>query len=69
MSCGAGHRRGSDPEWLWLWRRLAAAAPIRPPAWELLYATGVALQKKKKKKKKEKLQAIPRNARMYIVNC
>ena len=30
---------------LWLWCRLAATAPIRPLAWESLYATGVALKK------------------------
>ena len=24
MSCGVGHRHGSDPAWLWLWRRPAA---------------------------------------------
>ena len=36
---------------LWLWCRLAAVAPIRPLAWELLYAMGVALKKQKKKKK------------------
>ena len=29
VSCGVGCRRGSDPELLWLWRRLAATAPIR----------------------------------------
>ena len=23
MSCGVGRRRGSDLEWLWLWRRPA----------------------------------------------
>ena len=27
---------------LWLWHRPAAAALIRPPAWELPYATGAA---------------------------
>ena len=32
VSCGAGLRRGSDPALLWLWHRLAATAPIRPPA-------------------------------------
>ena len=37
-----GHRRGSDPVWLWLWRRPAAVAPIQPLAWEPLYAAGVA---------------------------
>jgi len=30
--------------------RPAALAPIRPLAWELPYAAGVALEKKKKKK-------------------
>ena len=37
MSCGIGRRRGSDPALLWLWRRLAATAPIRPLVWELPY--------------------------------
>ena len=27
MGCGVGHRCGSDPMLLWLWRRLAATAP------------------------------------------
>ena len=53
MSCGEGRRRGSDPALLWLWCRLAAAAPIRPLAWEPPYAMGAALEKAKKKKKKE----------------
>ena len=30
----------------WLWCRPAAAAVIQPLAWELLYATGVALKSK-----------------------
>ena len=47
MSCGVGHRCGSDPELLWLRCRLAATAPIRPLAWELPYAVGAALKKKK----------------------
>ena len=56
MSCGVGHRRGSDLVWLWLWHRLGAAALIRPLAWEPPYATGMALkgQKTKKEKRKEK---------------
>ena len=48
MSCGVGHRCGQDLALLWLWCRLAATAPIRPPAWELQYAVdavGVALKK------------------------
>ena len=31
----------------WLWRRLAATALIQPLAWELLYATSIALEDKK----------------------
>ena len=44
MSCGVGHRGGLDPELLWLWCRPAATALIRPLAWELSYAVGVALK-------------------------
>ena len=33
-----------DPVLLWLWRWLAAIAPIWPLAWELPYAMGVALK-------------------------
>ena len=50
MSCGLGHRRGSDPALLWLWCRLAAAAMIGPLAWEPPYAESVALKKKAKAK-------------------
>ena len=45
--------------WLWLWHRPAAAAPVRPLAWELPYAMGVALKKKKKKKRKIHQSAQP----------
>ena len=38
--------------WLWLWRGQAAAAPIRPPAWELPYVSYAALKKKKQNKTK-----------------
>ena len=54
MSCGVGHRRGSNPEVLWLWHRLAATAPIRPLAWEPPYASGAALKKAKRQKGKKK---------------
>ena len=33
LSCGAGRRCGSDLALLWLWRRPAAVALIRPLAW------------------------------------
>ena len=52
MSCGVGLRCGSDPELLWLWCRLVAAAPIRPLAWEAPYAARVAQEIEKRQKKK-----------------
>ena len=53
MSCGVGHRRGSDPELLWLQRRPAAIAPVRSLGWEPPYAAGAALEKDKKQKQKK----------------
>ena len=51
MSCGVGHRHGSDPVLLWLWHRPAAVAPpIGPLAWEPPCAEGAALKEAKKKK-------------------
>ena len=50
MSCGVGHKCGSDPVLLWLWHRLAATAQIRLLAWEPPHAEGVALKRQKKKK-------------------
>jgi len=50
MICGVGHRHGSDPALLWLWRRLEATAPIRPLAWEPPYAVGAALEMAKRQK-------------------
>ena len=44
VSVGIWNRLGSDPALLWLWRRPAATAPIRPLAWEPPYATGAALE-------------------------
>ena len=52
MSCGVGHRRGSDLALLWLWHRLAAVTPIGPLAWEPPYTTGAALEKAKRQKTK-----------------
>ena len=40
-----GHRHGLNPAWLRC--RLAAAAPIRPLAWELPYAACAALENNK----------------------
>ena len=41
-----------DPALLWLWRRLAATAPIRPLAWEPPYAAASEALKRQIKKKK-----------------
>ena len=60
MSCGVGHRCGSDPQLLWLWCTLAATALIGPLAWELPYATGVTLNKNKKKQKKKNPTKLPK---------
>ena len=54
MSYGVGHKCGSDPALLWLWRRPAATVPVRPLAWEPPYALGTALEKTKNKKIKIK---------------
>ena len=60
MTCGVGCGRGWDLVLLWLWRRPAAVAPIRPLAWEPLYAVRAAQEmakrQKKKKKKKQKVK-------------
>ena len=53
MSCGAGHRHGSDLALLWLWCMLAATVPIQSLAWEPPHVVGVDLKKKKAKKKKK----------------
>ena len=53
MSYDVNHRRSLDLALLWLWPTLAAVALIRPPAWELPYAVGVALKSKKQNKNKQ----------------
>ena len=54
MSCGIGCRGGSDPALLWLWRKLAAMALIRPLAWEPPYAMKQAQEMAKRKKQNKK---------------
>ena len=56
MSCGVSHRHSSGSALLW--RRLAAVAPTGPLAWELPYATSVALKKQKNKIKQNKINKI-----------
>ena len=50
MSCGTGHKHSLDPALLWLWYSPATKAPIRPLAWEPLYAACAALKSKQKQK-------------------
>ena len=49
MSCGVGHRRGSDLVLPWLWCRLVATALNGPLAKKPLYAERVAQKRQKKK--------------------
>ena len=58
VSCGVGHRCGSDRTLLWLWCRWAAVSLIQLVAWELPYAVGAALKSKKRKRKKEMLAGL-----------
>ena len=51
MSCDVGCRHSSDLTLLWLWRRLAAAAPIQPLTWELPCTTSAAPKSKNEKNK------------------
>ena len=63
MSCCVGCRRSSDLALLWLWRRWAAIAPIRPLAWE---GTSICRgQKKQKQKPKNKILLLTDNALGY----
>ena len=48
VGCGVGRRCGWDRALLWLWRGLAAVAPIGSLAWELPYAAGAALKRRKR---------------------
>ena len=54
MSCGVRYRHSADLALLWLWRRPAAVAPIRPLAWESPYVMGVTLKRQKKQTNKQK---------------
>ena len=58
MSCGVGRRCGSDLALLWLWRRLAAVAPIRSLVWEPPYAVGMTLKSKKINKLKQQQKSV-----------
>ena len=57
-SFSTGHRCLLDPELLWLWHKPEAAAPIQPLAWELSYATGVAIKRKRKKERNQRSEEV-----------
>ena len=57
VSCGVGCRLGLNPDLLWLWCRLAAAALIKLLAREPPYATRAAqemVRRQEKNKKRER---------------
>ena len=54
MSYNVGHRRGSYLALQWLWRRPADAAAVQPLAWEIPFASGLALKRKEKERKGKK---------------
>ena len=62
MSCGVGHRCGSDLALLWLWHRPAAVALTRPLAWEPPHVMDEALKKRQKKK----IQLL---SHLWIIHC
>ena len=54
VSCGVGHRRGSNLVLLWLWCRLAATALIRPCPGNFHKPQVLSWKKKERDKKGEK---------------
>ena len=57
-----------DPVLLWLWCRLAAAAPNQPLAWELPYATGAAVKKQNKQTKNKKTPKCQKLQERHEIN-
>ena len=53
MSCGVGHRHGSDPALLWPWCRPAAMAPVGPPSLRTSMCWRCSPKKIKKKKRRK----------------
>ena len=68
MSCGVGHRGGSDLALLWLWCGLAATALIGSLAWELPNAMGAALKNKQTNKQTNK-KPVSKGLEELILLC
>ena len=69
MSCGVGHKCGSDLVLLWQWRRPVAVAPMAI-AWEFPYALSVVPKSGGKKKcshAKRRLDTMER--RLHVKLC
>ena len=56
VSCGVGCRRGSDLEFMWLWCRLVATAPIKTPSLGTSICRRYGPKKTKDKKEKRQLK-------------
>ena len=54
---------------LWLWRRLAATAPIEPLAWEPPCPTGVALKRQNKQTKKPYAYVHTHKTHIFFPKC
>ena len=67
MSCGVVHRLSLDLALLWLWRRPAPVALIRPPAWKPPYATDVALKRQITEKTEKKKNLVKFQSPVLIV--
>ena len=69
MSCGVGHRCGSDIAllwlWLWLWCRPAAVALIIPLAWKPPYTE--CSPKKQKQNKTKQNKKKPNNPFLFVL--
>ena len=52
---------------LWLWRRLAATAPIQPLAWEPPCAAEAAQEMAKRQKKKKKKESITESLALRLL--
>ena len=65
VSCGIGHRLGSDLALLWLWLAAVALIQLNPLVWEL---PGVALRTKTKTKTKTKTNKQKNQLQKKLLN-
>ena len=57
-SCSVGCRHGPEPEFLWLWLRLAAVSLIQPVAWEHPYTACVVIKSKQTNKQTKNIKNL-----------